>query len=494
MPAQGPSRRDFIRLAGVAGGVGLLGLGMAACAGGTASTTPSPTSTAGELKFRSRPDIVVPEVKVLKRAPGDLSGHFFLNTHTPNLPNGPLILDGQGHTQWFLPVDGKFVVNLSLQEYAGKQVLTWWEGQIVSVGYGQGIHVIADDSYQQIATVQAAHGWQADLHDFQLTPQGTALITVYREIEADLSSLGGPEKGKALEGIVQEIEIATGNLLFEWRSSDHIEIGETQVRYSKSAEPFDYLHLNSIDVDTDGNLLISARNTWALYKIDRKSGDIIWRLGGKQGNFEMGADTGFGWQHDARRQADGSITLFDDAVGPPKEGPRSRGMVLDVDESAMRVSLKRQFTDGNMQSTSQGNVQVLPDGSVLVGWGAVPQFTQFSATGDIVFDARFQTANQSYRAYRFAWTGHPVEPPRAVAVRGTGHQLTVYASWNGATELTSWRVMAGADAQHLTMVGGAPRTGFETAIKVTTEQPHVVAQALDAAGNVLGTTGPIAAG
>jgi hypothetical protein len=144
-----------------------------------------------------------------------------------------------------------------------------------------------------------------------------------------------------------------------------VDLAESYSPVPKSGgTPFDYFHINSVDVDSDGNLLVSARNTWTVYKIDHGSGEVIWRLGGKKSTFTMGAGTNFEWQHDARRQSDGSITLFDDA-GSPQQEPQSRGLLLQVDEGARTASLVREYTDNGLATTSQGNMQVLPNGNVF---------------------------------------------------------------------------------------------------------------------------------
>jgi hypothetical protein len=247
--------------------------------------------------------------------------------------------------------------------------------------------------------------------------------------------------------------------------------------------PFDYFHINSIEVDSDGNLLVSSRNTWAVHKIDRRSGEVIWRLGGKKNSFTMGPGTDFEWQHDARRQPDGSITLFDDAASPQEE-PRSRGLLLHVDEGTRAASLIRQYVNYGLITTSQGNMQVLPNGNVFIGWGALPNYTEFDAAGIIVFDARFLSQNQSYRAYRQPWRGQPSEAP-AVAAERAGSQVTVYASWNGATDVARWQALSGPDPQQLTVAGSAPRRGFETAVTLKLGAGYVAAQAVDATGTVL---------
>lgn len=248
------------------------------------------------------------------------------------------------------------------------------------------------------------------------------------------------------------------------------------------------MHVNSIDFMADGNLLVSARNTWAVYKVDYKvdpsTGAILWRLGGKKSDFALGPGVRFAWQHDARTHPGGTMTVFDDEGDPP-EAKQSRGLLLAVDETAKTVTLTRQYLHPGkaLLAGSQGSVQILPNGDVLVGWGAEPDYTEYRADGTTVLDARFDHG-ESYRALRFPWVGTPTELP-AVAARRTGGGVTVHASWNGSTETVSWEVLGGRHRTGLSTVGAAQKTGFETAIPVIGNPAYVAAIARDAAGRAL---------
>jgi hypothetical protein len=298
---------------------------------------------------------------------------------------------------------------------------------------------------------------------------------------------------------VVEIDLATGRRLFEWHSVDHIALDETYIDPPQEGDGgvYDYVHSNSIEVDTDGTLLVSARNTCAVYKIDRASGQIVWRLGGKRSDFRMGDGADFGWQHDARRQGDGTITIFDDRK-PPEQG---RGIVLRVDETAMTATLVHEYVrpDG-LEVASQGNMQVLPNGNVLVGWGSQPVFTEFTSDGRVVLDASLPAGKQSYRDLRAAWNGLPAEVPalvidRVVAVTSSQHRINAYASWNGATSVATWRLLAGPSDGELRQIADIPRTGFETILSevVPADATWVAVAALDTADNVLSTSDAIEA-
>lgn len=431
--------------------------------------------------FVSRPDLKPPLITTAATGPAVANGLIFITA------NGPLIVDNQGSPVWYQPAPaGKSVSDLKLQQYQGQPVLTWWEGSVVAPpGFGRGEHVIMDTHYRELRRIQAGNGQQADLHDMVLTPQGTAVLTAFQPVAADLSAQGGSAKGMLFDCLLQEIELSSGRVILEWHSRDHVAAAESYATAPKSGTTvYDYFHINSIDVGPDGNLLISARNTWALYKLQRQTGAVVWRLGGKQSNFTLGSGVKFSWQHDARWRPDGSLTLFDDAASPTEE-PQSRGLQLLVDESAKTVALKQQFTHpGGLLATSQGNMQRLDDGHLLIGWGALPYFSEFTATGEMIFDGKL-AINQSYRAFRFPWSAKPTTTPTVVG-RRVGSSLQVFASWNGATDVAQWEVHAGPSAAALARVAAVARSGFETTISVATSGPFVEAHALDGAGSVLG--------
>jgi hypothetical protein len=460
--------------------------------GGSARTTTGDEAPPPAQQFRSRPDLRPPLVHVNTPARGTAPGYIFLAPKRDVAQAGPLILDDAGRVVWFRPLDTKGVADFRVQRYRGRPVLTWWRGR-AEKGIGSGYFVILDRSYRTIATVRAGNGLAADIHEFVITPRNTALFAIYHRLPRDLASLGGPKQGAIQDNIVQEVDIATGRVLFEWHSDGRVALEESYAKVppasrGSKADPYDYFHINSIDEDTDGNLLLSARNTQAIYKISRSTGAVMWRLGGKRSDFAMGPGTRFAWQHDARRQPDGTITLFDNEADP-KVGDRSRVLVLRLDEEAMRATLVRSYIHPRgLLSGSQGNAQFLPNSHVVVGWGAKPYVTEFDGRGRVLLDLRFVGGKDgdSYRAYRFAWTGLPRDRPAARLVGDT-----LYVSWNGATEVASWRVLAGSDAEHLNAQTTVPKAGFETAVAVGPDADSFAVEALSRGGQVLGRSAPV---
>lgn len=442
--------------------------------------------------FRSRPDLVPPAISIRKHTRGTTPGYIFLAPKRHVTQAGPLIIDDRGNVVWFKPLDTKGVTDFRVQRYHGQPVLTWWRGRAPAHSK-DGYYVIYDSAYRKITSVQAGNGLVGDIHEFRITPRDTALMTVYHRRPADLRPVGGRKNGEIYEGIVQEVDISTGRVLFEWRSFPQVGVKESYWPVVQKNAPFDYFHINAVDVEPNGNLLISSRNTHALYEIDRTTGKILWRLGGKHSDFAIAPGARFEWQHDARRQPDGTITLFDNGAWPRVE-KFSRVLVLRVDEARHRVTLVRSYRHPRGLSSSwEGNAQFLPNGHVFVGWGSNPDFTEFDEHGRVVLDGSFgrqggkpETEADSYRAYRFAWTGRPTDRPR-IAVAGR----RAFVSWNGATEVARWQVLVGATPQTLRPWRTVAKGGFETSLALPASGRVFAARALDASGTVLAASASI---
>jgi hypothetical protein len=476
------TRKEFLGVVGA----GIALLNMPGCNEDLQSHHSPPAQPSEVRSFRSRPELSPPAIEITAQAQDTAPGYIFVASKKGAGQDGPMIVDDQGQLVWFSK--NRYATDFKVQTYQGELVLTWWEGKVVA-GHGVGEYVIFDGSYHEIHRVRAGNGYQGDLHEFFITAEDTALLTAYVQKQTDLSPIGGPEDGAVWEGIAQELNLETGEVLFEWRSLEHVGVEETYREPPQNpGTPLDYFHINSIDIDFDGNFLISAKGTSAVYKVDRESGEILWRLGGKDSSFEMGPGTRIAYQHDARRQRDGTITIFDNGASP-KVHEQSRGIVVELDMDGMSATLMREFTHPNkLLSTSQGNVQVLPNANLFVGWGSAPYFSEFSHEGELLFDARFLGEAQSYRAFRFPWRGYPSDNPAVAVERGPDDEVTLYVSWNGATEVESWQVLAGSTPNHFKPVGSAPRRGFETTVAVRTAEPYVAVQAKSASGKVLGTT------
>jgi hypothetical protein len=413
-------------------------------------------------------------ITVLQSSPDVAPGLIFLTptSQAAGTANGVEIVDGQGRPVWFkeLPT-GVSAFDLRVQRYHGEPVITWIESRGV-FSTGPTTDYIADSRYNVIASVTAGHGLTADIHEFHLTREGTALITVYNTVPRDLSSVGGPSSGLVTEGVVQEINVANGNVIFEWHSLDHIGLDESHAPLPPGATAaWDYFHLNAVSVDEDGSLLIGARNTWAAYRIDRHTGAIIWRLAGKKSDFTLGPDVAFAWQHNPTAVDDhGLIRIFDNEASPSVL-PYSRVIWVRHDDVRKTATLERWFKHpDDLQAGSQGNAQGLDNGDTFVGWGALPRFSEFGHHDELLFDAALPAGYNSYRAYRHEWRGVPSGRPTAIGTRTDDGGTLVHAIWDGATEVVAWDVVDGSggeeDGRWRRPVASAPWQGLDTTIHV----------------------------
>jgi hypothetical protein len=405
-----------------------------------------------------------------------------------------MIVDSSGHLIWFQPLSGNTSASdFKVQSYQGHPVLTWWQGY-VTAGIGTGQDLIYNSSYQPVATVNGGNGVSADLHDFQITPRGTALLTAEYPVKWDASSVRGATKQETVfDSVVQEIDIPTGLVLFQWDSLDHVPVADSYSSPPRPRYPFDYFHLNSVQQDFDGNLVISARNTWAAYKLDHGTSNVIWRLGGKHSTFRLAKGTYWAFQHDVRVRAgnDMFITLFDNSAGPPTVHGQSRGIKLFVDlkhRTARQVA--SHVHSPSLSAANEGDFQQLSNRNDFLGWGNTGWFNEYNSRGQLLYDGHFVGNNSNYRAFRFTWTGTPSGPPAVVAGRH-GTKMSVYASWNGATNVSSWRIFGGPTPTALHGLATVRRNGFETVASVPL-QKYAAVQALDSRGRVLGATGGVA--
>lgn len=450
-----------------------------------------PPGSHGYERFRSRRDIKPAAIRVLTRRAGTAPGDIFVASQFGPAQSGPAIYSPGGGLLWYTPVSQReSPTDFRTQTYNGKPVLTWWSGY-VNRGAGVGRGAIVDQNYKTVAVVRAGNHMAADLHEFQITPRSTALITSYYPIIRDTSSAHGAKRTAVIDGVVQEIDIKTGLVLFEWHSLDHVGFDESRIAPPKtSGHLWDYFHINSVNENKDRNLVISGRNTWAVYKVDYKTGALGWRLGGRKSNFRFADGANFAFQHDVRVRADGAITLFDNEAGPPAVGTQSRLIALRIDVARGTARLARRVVHSPaLLAAYEGNNQTLANGNMFSGWGQQPFFSEYSPTGRLLFDARFNAYTPTYRAYRLPWSGRPNTKPAILPVSTSSHTVTVFTSWNGATEVATWRVLAGSSPSSLTaVVRTVPKQRFETPIHATTTARYVAVQALDRNGKVLSTS------
>jgi EmrB/QacA subfamily drug resistance transporter len=465
----------------------------------------------GAYSYRSAPGLHPPIVRAASRATGApapgyiLTGNFYDLTKPPMTgQSGPLILDNSLQPVWFRPVPTNVVAsNLDEQTYHGQPVLTWWQGVVTNTGQtSTGKYVVVDQHYKTVATLHGTNGWVLTLHTMVIDGDD-AWVTANKNVPMNLSKWGGVYNGTLVDSAVQEYNLGTGKLVRSWDAYKHIGLGDSHSLPPGNGFPWDAYHVNSIDVLGSNEVLVSMRDTWAVYKINTASGKIEWTLGGNHSDFTFGKNAEFKYQHDVTLLPNGELSVFDDhccflesgGTYLAPTGP-SRAEVLKLDLASRTANLVRQYRhhdeDGRQgtDASYMGSAELLPNGNVFVGYGNLPFFAEYSKSGQLVMDALFPGSDLSYRAIKIphgTWVGQPVSPPSAAA-RTAGGKSTVYASWNGATQVASWRVLAGASASQLSTVATTAKAGFETAIPVSQSYAAYQVQALDASGKVIGTS------
>ena len=434
--------------------------------------------------FASSPNIAPPVVQVStnKLTTG---ADFFLAPKGSTGQDGPMIVAPNGQLVWFHPLHGETeAFDLNEQRYEGKPVLTWFQG-IVKDGHGQGVGIIANTHYQTVAVVHGGNGVQVDLHEFQLTPQGTALVTAYRTMRWNTSADGGTTNGTVFDGVFQEIDVKTGLVMYEWDSLDHVPVSASDFRAPKGPNAeFDYFHINALQQLSDGTFLVSSRNTSAAYEIDPAAdGAVLLTLGGKNPSVTMGSGSTFWFEHDVELRAGDNFTIFDDGALPAKE-PASRALTLHLDPKTGKVSVVSAFSQPGVLAAALGNVQLIAGGDEVVGWGTAPSYSVLGPHGSVLYQASLPTGDDSYRAYLHTWVGRPNTSPSAAVLSGG----RVAMSWNGETGITRWRVLTGPRPGHLHIATTVPDSGYQTLAAPSGLSNDVRVQALGASGAVLGTS------
>ncbi len=443
--------------------------------------------------LKSRPDLKPVTLDVLESEVESTAGKIFFAPKEDGLS----IADRFGRISYFQPIGfgskGNQVWNFQRRIYRNRQVLTYWKGpsssqQASPVGrFSQiGHYVILDNNYRRIARFTPGNGYGSNIHEFEITPRDTALVAAYRGVRRDLRPVGGKKNGKILDNVVQEIDLKTGAVLFEWHGIGSVAIKASEAPVPKDGSLWDFLHINAAKTDADSYLL-SGRRMSTIYRVDRRTARVKWRLRGdgkkpKTNNFELGDGADFGYQHDMKRLANGDISLFDNSINRP-ESPlpeihdQSSALILNLSdtEKGREATLVERYNHepDPVVSRSQGSAQQLEDGNVFVGWGSVSRMTEFTPEGDIAFDATFDDAEESsYRASRAPWRGLPGGRP-AIASKATGSGATVWASWNGATLIRHWKVFTGSDPGELEEIGASSWKGLETEIPVDSVKAKV---------------------
>lgn len=428
--------------------------------------------------FKSSPQVTgVPVVNFMEPFTRCDDGSYLLITPRGKVAEStPMILDVNGSLVWAATKKYGQVYNLQVQSYKGQEYLTFWAGDDTVGGHGVGTHYMLDQQYREQYRIKAANGLGADLHAFTITANDTALISIYDKKFADVESMPGyHRKGWIWDSVFQELDLQTGEAIFEWRASDHIDVSKSYhpIGEMEESDPRDVYHINSVRKDSLGNFLVSSRYLRAVLYIDGITGKVLWQLGGKDNSFHdlsNGTATTFLGQHDAdilehedshnHAKKTHFITFFNNnADWDNTTDIQSQGARIEISLDDMTARLDLSLSTSNSTSTtstrpilssSQGSYQTLPNGHIVLGYGFNAAMAEFSETGELLCSMLFQPSSrfdtgdvQSYRNLRFNWTGFPrdTKPSLVGEVDGSSsseEDVKLYMSWNGATEVTRW--------------------------------------------------------
>ena len=510
------SRRVLCWALAAAGAAAALATSVAVAAPQSSPQPVGAYTTTGAWNFKSAPNLHPPKLTTDARTRyKKLANGYFLTANFPNVQTGglmtgqggPLILDSHLRPVWFFPTSTSVVtLDLKQQTFEGKPALSWWEGVISSNGAAEsGTVYVVNQHYRQVATLtgDTADGWVISPHEVVIKGKD-AWVTAYKYLpNQDLSAYGGSKHGTLYDSAVQEYDLTTGKLLYSWDAFNPGHTPNVPLSESESPAPpnpnvpWDAYHVNSIQLVGSHQFLTSFRNTWAAYLVDINSGQVIWTLGGKNSSFTIPAADQFEYQHNALLSGN-DVSLYDDHccafgkngfVAPPP-GTQSRGLVLQLDMTHHTASLVAQYTHSPpLLAAFTGSMQQLSNGNALVGWGSKPNFTEFSRSGKVLLDAVWPGVDLSYRVlFTSNWVGKPFYAPSGAVVKHHGRS-TVYASWDGATLVASWQVLAGHDRKHLKLVATVAKNGFETAIHLKRAYREYEVRAVNSKGGALGTSG-----
>ncbi|MCJ1386068.1 hypothetical protein MMC17_009193 [Xylographa soralifera] len=469
--------------------------------------------------FLSRPDIDSIALNITRHNDSLISPGYIFMAPYQVAQAGPYLFDNSGNLVWTgFSISGPASSHdFRVCEWNGSDHLCMYQGN-QALGYARGHGVIMDNQFQIVKSVQTGGGLPpADQHDFNTINNGSqALMTIFHPLQYDLTAYNiSNGQGYIMEGVFQEVDTMTSDVLFEWRSLSHVDPSESYVLPNTTDvsgdgltkdTPWDYFHINAVDKSIDGDYLISSRHTETIYKINSTDGSIIWQLGGKKSDFQQ--DFNFSYQHDVRFLSENStttiISFFDNAYnGFNGSAYFSEGKVVAINNSTMNATLLQAFpnpapygpndTSGGLVSASQGNLQMLPNGNAFLGWGSNAFISESTADGTPIFSAYFATTGAlHYRAYKFNFTSYPTDVPALYTYAQNDSAPTAfYASWNGATEVASWTYYGGSSATDMKKLGTSSKNGFETVATQAGYQNFTMVEAVASNGTGLANSSVI---
>lgn len=465
------------------------------------AATKSAPGKATTSSYHSAPDLNPPVVSV--KTTGTVFNGLLASAPEEGA-DGLLLTDGNGQPVWYQPAPaGQIVGDLHVATYKGKQVLVYFQG---SQGFGPGNYRgswhMLNSSYQQVATVSAGNGAKADLHDILLRKDGTAVVESYDPVVMDMRKYGGKKNATVLDCEIQQIDVATGAVLFEWHSLDHL--GPAESYADLTSQVVDYFHANALAADPrhPNNVIVSSRHLSQVFALNLKTGKIGWRVGGKHPTLTLAKGAAdpvdvkghllpFSYQHDARLQADGTLTVYDNGnQRSPHPFSRAASFTLNLRAHTVTENNNKELRHKpDFYGDATGDAEHLPNGDTFVSWGTTGKATEYNAQGQPVSEI---TTPMTYRMLKAPWHAKPKTRPAVATAMGSNSRATVYVSWNGATEVANWEVLAGTTANNLRVVATAKRSGFETPITLPSAAStgYVQVRAVNAAGTALKDSAP----
>lgn len=458
-----------------------------------------------------------PKLEVTKSGTTD-PGYIFIGPRgNEQAGTAALIYDEDGNLVYQGPEE--VTANFKVQRLFNQDVITFWAGDMMQLGYGYGTVHILDNTYREIYTVTLQDDFVTpdgnpresyiDLHESHVTDRNTLLTTAYNVTPRDLSFKGGNPDMFMLDAKFYEIDIATNEIVNSWSALDHTE--EIPLEESKQGlgedfgvqtNPWDTYHINAVERMDEG-YMISMRHYWSGYYV-HDNGTVIWQLSGAkgEGDFEQDDAALFSWQHDIRvfnhTEQGLVVDLFNNANTPDSEVAPTTGLSLGVDLVNRKLTALRVLSDSDdvIHSVSQGSYQLLSPETqhVVMGYGSISKVKEFDADNNEVMTAQFGVDNQvaSYRGYKCQWKATPFWKPDMVVQRPSDSTAAdVYMSWNGATEHDNWAVMSlpSPDSTESKLIQTQPRTGFETVAHLSTAKEGEYLQVVARRGDIpLGTS------
>jgi len=328
-------------------------------------------------------------------------GYIFLNPKNNNFlaPGYLMILDNSGVPIYYLRTSSR----KSPFQVQHNGSLTFWNNDALKF-------LEMDSSYSVIDSF-ACINFSTDFHDFQLFTNGHSLLlgAYWRIVRMDTIVAGGDSAAQVLEFVIQEQD-ANKNVIFQWRSQDHFQITDATEDINLLAHSIDPFHCNAIELDNDGHLLLSSRHLDEITKIDRQTGDIIWRWGGiksKNNEFQFINDPRtFSHQHDIRRISNSNVTLFDNGnLLTPRYSRSLEYELNEIDKTAELIW--EYYNEPKTFSHGMGGTQRLPNNNTVIGWGQnlsdLRAMSEVRIDGSIAFELSLSNSVLNYKAFRFPW-------------------------------------------------------------------------------------------